>query len=197
MGEVIERAERQHEIKIEQQVRKREAKKESDALDVMTELRNIFTKMNKMIDACDAFLTDPDDPSVYSLGPRAHEVMVTYEIVIGETQSGTPITKRKKANLQSLLDIAEEKTKGEVTIVETKSADPRDLILKTAAQLKGNTEFLARLIGQLDERPQINFLIMPEWLALRSELVLALRPFPEARTAVARRLAALKAGPGE
>lgn len=197
LGEQIERAERQHAVIVNNEVAKRETKRDAESLDVMGELRNIFTKMNKMLDACDVWLSDPDDPSVYSLGPRAHEVWITYEVVIGQGPSGNDIVKRKKATLQSLVDRVEEKGIGEVTLAEHKAADPRKLILETAALLKGSTEFLAKLIGQLDERPQINFLVTPEWQALRAELVRALRPYPDARAAVVGRMLALKAGGGE
>jgi hypothetical protein len=55
-------------------------------------------------------------------------------------------------------------------------------------------QLLAKLSGELDERPVINVLISPEWVAVRSVLMTALVPYPEARIAVADRLALLEAG---
>jgi hypothetical protein len=55
------------------------------------------------------------------------------------------------------------------------------------------TELTATLIGELDERPQVNVLLAPEWLQVRAALLEALLPYPEARQAVARRLVALEA----
>lgn len=52
-------------------------------------------------------------------------------------------------------------------------------------EARGNLELLAKLIGQLDERAVINVVMLPEWLAIRGALIEALRPYPEARTAVA------------
>lgn len=169
------------------------------SLDVMSELKSQFRHMKKLLRACDEYLTDPDDPTRYDLGPRAHEVMVSYEVEEGRTRSDAPIIKRRKAALQKLIDRLEHRETGigTVTLVEHKSADPRKLIIDTTDQLKRQNEMLAKLISQLDERPQINFLVVPEWLALRSELVKALRPFPEARAAVAHRMKALRAGPLE
>ena len=46
--------------------------------------------------------------------------------------------------------------------------------------------------GELDERPTVNVLVAPEWLAVRATLPEALRPHPEARQAVAARLVALE-----
>lgn len=53
-------------------------------------------------------------------------------------------------------------------------------------------ELLLELEQRIDRRPQINLLVAPEWLLVRSTLLEALRPHPEARAAVAARLAALE-----
>lgn len=55
-------------------------------------------------------------------------------------------------------------------------------------EARGNLELLAKLLGELDERP-VNVLITPEWLEVRAVIVGALKPHPEARGAV---LAALE-----
>lgn len=68
--------------------------------------------------------------------------------------------------------------------------------LKTALmgirELVRIVELTAKMVGELDERPQVTLVTAPEWLAVRTALLEALRPFPEARTAVAARLAALE-----
>ena len=62
--------------------------------------------------------------------------------------------------------------------------------LKTALgairECRGNLELLAKLLGQLDERPQVNLFLSPEWLELRTTLVYALDAYPEARESVLR-----------
>ncbi len=50
-------------------------------------------------------------------------------------------------------------------------------------EARGNLELLAKLLGELDERP-VNVLISPEWLELRAVIVAALGPYPEAREGV-------------
>jgi hypothetical protein len=55
-------------------------------------------------------------------------------------------------------------------------------------EARGNLELLAKLLGELDERPVVN--LSPEWLELRAVIVTALEPYSEARRAV---LAALEA----
>jgi hypothetical protein len=54
-------------------------------------------------------------------------------------------------------------------------------------------QLLAKLMGDLDDRPQLTLLVAPEWHKVRGALLEALLPFPDARTAVATRLVALEA----
>ena len=55
-------------------------------------------------------------------------------------------------------------------------------------EARGNLELLAKLLGELDERPQVNLVVSPEWLELRAVIVAALEPYSEARGAVLRAL---------
>jgi hypothetical protein len=58
--------------------------------------------------------------------------------------------------------------------------------LAAIREARGNLELLAKLIGQLDERPVVNLNVSPEWLQLRTVIVGALEPHPDARGAVLR-----------
>ncbi len=49
-------------------------------------------------------------------------------------------------------------------------------------------ELQLKVAGDLDERPQINILMHPEYIEARTLIVRALEPFPEAREAVVRAL---------
>jgi hypothetical protein len=53
-------------------------------------------------------------------------------------------------------------------------------------EARSNLELLAKLLGELDERPVTNVLISPEWLELRAVIVGALEPHPGARESVLR-----------
>jgi hypothetical protein len=55
-------------------------------------------------------------------------------------------------------------------------------------EARGNLELLAKLLGDLDERPVVNLTVSPEWLELRAVIVGALEPHPDARGAVLRAL---------
>jgi hypothetical protein len=56
-------------------------------------------------------------------------------------------------------------------------------------EARGCLELLARLTQQIGDAPVINLLIMPEWLALRTAILAALEPFPDARLSLASALA--------
>lgn len=69
-----------------------------------------------------------------------------------------------------------------------------DLALKAVDRIQKQIELQAKLLGDLDERPTVNVAVLPEWVAARAALLVALRPYPEARVAVAEALAALGGG---
>jgi hypothetical protein len=51
-------------------------------------------------------------------------------------------------------------------------------------EARGNLELLAKLLGELDERPVVNVLVSPQWVELRTLIVGALDAHPEALGAV-------------
>ena len=55
-------------------------------------------------------------------------------------------------------------------------------------EARGNLELLAKLLGELDERPVVHLYVSAEWMELRAVLVGALEPYPEARGDVLRAL---------
>lgn len=60
-------------------------------------------------------------------------------------------------------------------------------------EARGTLELLAKLTGDLDERPVVNVLVTPQWAATRMALLAALQPYPDARVAVAGALLVLEA----
>ncbi len=55
-------------------------------------------------------------------------------------------------------------------------------------EARGNLELLAKLLGELDERPVVNLNVSPEWIELRAVIVGALDGHPDARGSVLRAL---------
>jgi hypothetical protein len=58
------------------------------------------------------------------------------------------------------------------------------IALSAIREARSNLELLAKLLGELDERPVVNLNVSPEWLELRAVIVGALEPYTEARGAV-------------
>lgn len=166
-------------------VRDQTVQDEQHAVDVMAEVQRVMARVQLLFDACDRWLRDPDDPTRYDVGPRAEDVNVLYWEMDGERRV------QRRARLSELLARLQKGV--DVQHAEWRHADPRELVLKTTDRLQSSLELLAKLMGDLDDRPQINLLVAPEWHQVRAALLEALSPYPEARTAVAGRLIALEA----
>ena len=69
----------------------------------------------------------------------------------------------------------------------------RELALKAISAAGRMLGLLGELLGELNRQPVVNALVSPEWLTVRTALLAALGPYPEARTAVAQRLIAMEA----
>ena len=82
-----------------------------------------------------------------------------------------------------------------LTILDrTESTGDLRTALGAIREARGNVELLAKLLGHLNDAPQVNVMVSPEWLSVRAVILAALATFPEARAAVAERLLAIEAG---
>ncbi len=95
---------------------------------------------------------------------------------------------------------AEEVAHADGLLADVRSLQARTLAVLEAAELshehrtalaaireaRSNLELLAKLLGELDERPVVNLNVSTEWLELRAVLVTALEPYSDARGAVLR-----------
>ena len=93
------------------------------------------------------------------------------------------------ARADSLLDQVRDLQDKALGILD-KAEDAGELrtALGAIREARGNLELLAKLLGELEERPQVNILVSPEWLSLRTKLLYAVNPYPEARGSVLRAL---------
>jgi hypothetical protein len=55
-------------------------------------------------------------------------------------------------------------------------------------ETRGTLELLAKVTGEMDDRPQVNIHMAPEWVTLRTLILKTLEPFPEARMELIREL---------
>lgn len=149
--------------------------------DVMARLDNLVHKAEKMLWAADAWLEDPNAPGRYNLNPRTHEVDIVYERKVGN------LVVRKTEKLGKLMADVEGKLGITVVKGETKTADPRKLLLEAVATLKPVIELIGKATGQIKPDPgaTVNlFFASGEWLGFRDRLYATLERFPDALTAV-------------
>lgn len=71
-----------------------------------------------------------------------------------------------------------------------RDGDRRSALKALEVELK-QLEFNAKLTGQLNDAPQVNFLLNPEFVKLKQVIVKELAPYPEARVALSEALEAL------
>lgn len=121
-----------------------------DGANLLSRIEDTIVYVQKMYEACDEWLTDPDDPSSYTLDSRADEIKVIYDEHYTDT-NGEDKYKKKTEDLQTLLDKA--LTEDDVLIlVETKKADPRKLVLDTANTMSKQLELLAKIAGVVQDQ---------------------------------------------
>jgi hypothetical protein len=100
---------------------------------------------------------------------KAAQEVVEADDLLGQVQS-------LKARAMSLLDAAE--AQGDIRTALTGIRETRACL-----------ELLFEVEGKLDRRPQVNLVYAPQWIAMRTAILLALRDHPDAAQAVAAVLA--------
>lgn len=131
--------------------RAKDADQTTADLAVLHELRGIFDRVAKLSNAVDDWLTDPEDPTRYSIDPRAEDINVIYSWQeVG--QRDVLITKRKKERLSALLRKINKDRGGdlEFEIVEVRTADPRDLAIKLANSQRDLLTFFTEIVDLKD-----------------------------------------------
>lgn len=102
------------------------------------------------------------------------------------------VAERAKAGPTTALQRLEDLHARATRLLDRAEADDKpSLSLAAIKELRGLVETIARITGELDERPQVQVLNVaadPAWIATRQAMLAALAPFPEARAAVAARL---------
>jgi hypothetical protein len=105
------------------------------------------------------------------------------------------ITRRESAGPTKALDRLEALYSRGEAILDQSDADGKPVIsLAAMKELRATLEVIARITGELDERPTVQILNVasnPEWVQIRSTLLEALAPYPEAAAAVGQALAGM------
>lgn len=137
--------------------------------DVIEQLARSLSKVNLLMEACDEWLRDAEDLTKYDIGARAGDVEVTY-LVEARTLNGQLRTEKRKRRLSELLSDLEGTDEdgarfSRVERGEYKHADPRELILKTAAEARQTVNSLteiARLLADVRSMQMFRELVISE-----------------------------------
>jgi hypothetical protein len=164
-------------------------REELDGELVFDTIRWVFNRMKKLYDACDDYLADPQNPERYTLTPHAHELDVIYsvdEVVEGAKGPRTKTVLRKES-LKNMIDRVLGAMRGDLIEVRYRHADPRRLIVETAATLTKQLELVAKIEGKVKEA-QVNIFAGPLWSELQAALLEVTKDAPEMRQKLADRL---------
>lgn len=86
------------------------------------------------------------------------------------------------AQLQAL------RNKAMALLLKAEAAGDYRTVLTGVREARACLEVLLEVEGELDRRPQVTIITNPQWIELRSVILLALQTHPEARQAVVRAL---------
>jgi hypothetical protein len=107
---------------------------QADKIDCNVELAKCFNRVNKLFDACDAELLDPNDPEKYTLAPHADQIEVIYFDHDGEKRV------RRKESLSVLLSRLENKGGLVIDSVQVKRVDASKRLLEASKLLSVQIE---------------------------------------------------------
>jgi hypothetical protein len=125
-----------------------------------------LSRLERLLEACDEWLADPDRPGKYTLLPRAEELEVVYRTMDPVTDK--PMT--RKARLSSLLALVQDGGDGapplEPIEVNNNQADPRELLVKAILGSRGTMELLAHILGEYKDKQEVS-------IEVRAQVLLA------------------------
>ena len=126
---------------------------------ILARVERIAGRCEKMSDALDLWLTDPDNPERYTMDPRTDELKCICTLQ-GFDSKGKPISRTATIPLNELMSQLEfTEYRGLSVIPEHlvwKNTDPRKLMLDTARALKELLELLAKITGELKESVDVH-----------------------------------------
>lgn len=153
---------------------------------VLDTINKVTEKLERMLDACEDYLLDPDDPQKYNLGPRASEIEVIYYVPSKEhagRRGAEGATARKKDKLQTLLNIALKDKYAQDVVVNYKYADPRVLLGSTADSVERQIRLLAQIQGKIKDASQEMTQVV--LMQIQNVIVEATKDHPEIRKEIA------------
>jgi hypothetical protein len=108
----------------------------------------------------------------------------------GEHLPAKLVKAREEEDIRQALDVVKQLkaiNSASLNILEeARDEGEPDRALRAVDRIHKQVELQAKLLGELDDRPQVNVLVSPEWVQLRTTIITALEPHPQARESVLR-----------
>jgi hypothetical protein len=93
------------------------------------------------------------------------------------------------AKADTLLDQVEElHGRTEAILDEVEGTDDYRAMLGAIREMRANLTLIGEITKELNRQPQVNLALNPEWVELRTLIIQAVEPFPEARDSILRAL---------
>lgn len=142
---------------------------------LLIKVNQMLAKVEKLIKAADEFLTDPDDPTKYDLGPRDTEIIVSVQ---EQYEKGDPPPPRVRITLAEATKQLE--SHGYIVhSIQSRHADPRNLLLQGAKTLEGQLKLIIDYAAELRQQRHDDITLHPEYHKLEAELMEAFRKHPD------------------
>lgn len=168
-------------------VKAAERKSITDAEQLFQTILKAVDRMEKLSDSCDEYLTDPNNPEVYYMGPQAWEIdVIWYEMDYAE--NGKILKTRHRDSLQYLLSKLEENNPDMVVEeIKTRHTDPRMLLVKASETLTKQMDVLVTAWKAIDNGRSA-FLNTPAWQQIVKIILDVTEKYPEVRRQIANEL---------
>ena len=73
-------------------------------------------------------------------------------------------------------------------LTKARASNNDSTLLRAVDRIQRQIELQARLLGELQEGRAVNIVVLPEWQRMRTTIITAVDPYPDAREAVVRAL---------
>jgi hypothetical protein len=160
----------------------------TDAQQLFEVILKAVQRMEKLSDACDSWLEDPDKAGEYFMGPRAGEVKIVYQEMVEKRDKEGKVVKitweKHKAKLQDLLNRVAEVGVHRVVSISSPETDPRILLVKSSEVLTKQMETLVNAWKSVDQG-RSSFIGTPAWDQVVSVILKATERDPQMRREIA------------
>ncbi len=149
----------------------------TDAQHLFQVILKACQRMEKLSDACDEYLQDPDDVTKYFLGEHEQEIMV-----VGERVD----EKGKRFRVKKPLSVIMRELEGqgyEIERFKSNTTDPRMLLVRTSEALTKQMETLVNAWKAVDQG-QSSFIGTQAWQEVVNIILKSTEQYPEVRRAI-------------